>query len=80
MVSNLDRALNRGHRQTVLDELESISGGPQGAILLNLFYKIHSGTVCLEKDKYLTPAPKLIRTRTSYDSPYTLGIFPIVMP
>ena len=33
--------------------------------------KIHSGTVSLEKDKYLTPAPNLRRTRKSHDSQYT---------
>ena len=30
------------------------------------FYNIHSGTVSLDKDKYLTPAPNLRRTRTSH--------------
>ena len=30
---------------------------------LTFFYKIHSGTVDLDKDKYLTPAPNLRRTR-----------------
>ena len=33
------------------------------------FYKIHSGTVSL--DKYLTPAPNLRRTRASHKSQYT---------
>ena len=32
---------------------------------LTFFYKIHSGTVDLDKDKYLTPAPNLRRTRAS---------------
>ena len=32
------------------------------------FYKIHSGTVSLDKDKYLTPAPNLRRTRASHES------------
>ena len=35
------------------------------------FYKIHSGTVSLGKDKYLTPAPNPQRTRASQDSHYT---------
>ena len=35
------------------------------------FYKIHSGTVSLDKDKYLTPAPNLHRTRASHDLQYT---------
>ena len=38
---------------------------------LTFFYKIHSGTVSLDKDKYLTPAPNLQRTRTSHDLQYT---------
>ena len=35
---------------------------------LTFFNKI---TVCLEKNKYLTPAPNLKRTRASHDSQYT---------
>ena len=35
------------------------------------FYKIHSGTPSLDKDKYLTPAPNLRRTRASHESQYT---------
>ena len=35
------------------------------------FYKIHSGKVSLDKDKYLTPAPNLRRTRASHESKYT---------
>ena len=38
---------------------------------LTFFYKIHSGTVSLEKDKYLTPASNLRRTRAYHDSQYT---------
>ena len=38
---------------------------------LTFFYKIRSGTVSLDKDKYLTPAPNLRRTRASYESQYT---------
>ena len=38
---------------------------------LTFFYKIHSGTVSLDKDKYLTPAPNLRRTRASHESQYT---------
>ena len=37
---------------------------------LTFFYKIHSGTVSLDKDKYLTPAPNLQRTRASHDLQY----------
>ena len=38
---------------------------------LTFFYKIHSGTVDLDKDKYLIPAPNLRRTRASHESQYT---------
>ena len=38
---------------------------------LTFFYKIHSGTVSLDKDKYLTPAPNLGGTGTSHKSQYT---------
>ena len=38
---------------------------------LTFFNKIHSGTVSLDKDKYLTPAPNLQRTRASHDLQYT---------
>ena len=38
---------------------------------LTFFYKIHSGTESLDKDKYLTPAPNLRRTGTSHESQYT---------
>ena len=38
---------------------------------LTFFYKIHSGTVSVDKDKYLTPAPNLRRTRASHESQYT---------
>ena len=38
---------------------------------LTFFYKIHSGTVSLDKDRYLTPAPNLRSTRASHDSQYT---------
>ena len=38
---------------------------------LTFFYKVHSGTVSLDKDKYLTPAPNLQSTRASHDSQYT---------
>ena len=38
---------------------------------LTFFYKTHSGTVSLDKDKYLTPAPNLHITRASHDSQYT---------
>ena len=39
---------------------------------LTFFYKIHSGTVSLDKDKYLTTAPNLRRTRASHESQDTM--------
>ena len=38
---------------------------------LTFFYKMHSVRVSLDKDKYLTPAPNLRRTRASHESQYT---------
>ena len=50
---------------------------PVGSSVLNLLYKIHSGTVGLDKGKYLTPAPNIRRTRASHE--YTRYL-PIVKP
>ena len=61
----------------MLDELEWLSLDRREQSSLTFFYKIYSGTVSLDKDKYLTPAPNLQRIRTSHDS---LDIVPIVMP
>ena len=56
----------------MLDELEWPSLEPRRErSSLIFFYKIHSGTVSLDKDKYLTPAPNLRRTRASHESQYT---------
>ena len=38
---------------------------------LAVFYRIYSGTMSLDKDKYLTPASNLRRTRASHESQYT---------
>ena len=38
---------------------------------LTFFYKSHSGTVSLHKDKYLTAAPRFRYTRASHNSQYT---------
>ena len=38
---------------------------------LAFFYKIHSGTLSLDKDKYLTPAPNIRSTRASHEFQYT---------
>ena len=55
----------------MLDELEwpSLEARREQSSL-TFFYKIHSGTVSLDKDKYLTPAPNIKRTR-SHESQYT---------
>ena len=53
-----------------------LPGGPAGdgetplasVTCLTNFYKIHSGTVSFDKDKNLTPAPNLRRTRASHES------------
>ena len=56
----------------MLDELEwpSLESRMERSFL-TFFYKIHSGTVSLDKDKYLTPAPNLRHTRASHESQYT---------
>ena len=56
----------------MLDELEwpSLDVSTEQSSL-TLFYKIHNGTVSLDKDKYLTPAPNIRRTRASHESQYT---------
>ena len=38
---------------------------------LTFFNKVQSGTVSLDKDKYLTPARNLRRTRALHESQYT---------
>ena len=38
---------------------------------LAFFYKIHSGTVSLDKDKYLIPAPNIRSTRVPHEFQYT---------
>ena len=56
----------------MLDELEwpSLEASREQSSLI-FFYKIHSSTVSLDKDTYLTPALNLQRTRASYESQYT---------
>ena len=55
----------------MLDELEwpSLEARRDRSSLL-LFHKIHSGTVSVEKDKYLTPAHSLKSTRSSRSAQY----------
>ena len=56
----------------MLDELEwpTLEARREQSSLI-FFYKIHSGTVTLDKDKYLNPAPNIRRTRASHESQYT---------
>ena len=56
----------------LLDELEwpSLEARRERSSLI-FFYKIHHGSVSLDKDKYLTPAPNLRSTRASHESQYT---------
>ena len=55
----------------MLDELEwpSLEARREQSSLA-FFYKIHSGTVSLDKDKYLTPAPNIRSTRASCEFQY----------
>ena len=55
----------------ILDELEwpSLEARREQSSL-TFFYKIHSGTVSIDKDKYLTPAPNIRSTRASHESQY----------
>ena len=57
---------NRSSVDDMLDELEWPSLEDRRVrSSLTFFYKIHSGTVSLDKDRYLTPAPNLRSTRAS---------------
>ena len=63
---------NRSSVDDMLDELEwPALEDRRVKSSLTFFYKIHSGAVSLDKDKYLTPAPNLRSTRASHDSQYT---------
>ena len=63
---------NRSSVNDMLDELEWPSLEDRRVMSsLTFFYKIHNGTVSLDKDKYLTPAPILRSTRASHDSQYS---------
>ena len=55
----------------MLDELEwpILEASREQSFLT--FYNIHSGAVALDKDKYLTAAPNIRRTRASHESEYT---------
>ena len=63
---------NRSSFDDMLDELEWPSLEDRRVkSSLTFFYKIHYGTVSLDKDRYLTPAPNLRSTRASHNSQYT---------
>ena len=63
---------NKSSVDDMLDELEWPSLEDRRVkSSLTLFYKIHSGTVSLDKDRYLIPAPYLRSTRVSHNSQYT---------
>ena len=55
----------------MFDELESSLETRRQQSSLTFFYKIYSGTVSLDKDKYLIPAPNLRKKRASHESQYT---------
>ena len=55
------------YHETQIGQVEKV----QRTAALTFFYKIHSGTVDLDKDKYLTLAPNLRRTRASHELQYT---------
>ena len=55
----------------MLGELEWSSLEPRRVLSsLLLFHKIHTGSVSIEKDKYLTPAHSLKSTRASHSAQY----------
>ena len=56
----------------MLDELEwPTQEARREQSSLTFIYKIHSGTMALDKDKYSTPVPSIRRTRASHESQYT---------
>ena len=63
---------NTSHVSDMLNELEwpTLEDRREQASLA-FFHKIHSGTVAIEKNKYLTPAPRLRQTRASHELQYT---------
>ena len=65
----------------MLDELEwpSLEARREQSSL-TFFYKIHSGTVSLDKDKYLTPAPNIRSTRATREFQYTRYLVFIATP
>ena len=54
----------------MLDELEWPSLEARRDQSSSFFHKIHCGAVFIEKDKYMTPAHRLITTRSSHSTQY----------
>ena len=63
---------NTSHVGDMLSELEwpTLEEWHEQA-LLAFFHKIHSGTFAFERNKYLTPTPRLRQTRVSHELKYT---------
>ena len=77
IISNLDGAMNSGHKQTdliMMDFAKAFDKVPHRRLLhkldMLLFHKMHSCAVSIEKDKYLTPAHSLKSTRASHSAQY----------
>ena len=68
MISKLS-VYNKPHEKFTFTNKQTLMVREQSS--LTFFYKIHPGTVAIDIDKYLTPAPNLQRTRASHDSQYT---------
>ena len=63
---------NTSHVGDMLNELEwPILEDRREQTSLAFFYKIHSGTVAIERNRYLTPALKLRQIRASHELQYT---------
>ena len=62
---------NQSHVGDMLNELEwpSLEERREQSSLI-FFHKIHSGTVSLDKDKYLTPATRSVQTRAPHNCQY----------
>ena len=61
--SHVSDMLNELEWPTLEDRWEQVS--------LAFFHKIHSGTVVIERNKHLNPAPSLRQTRVSHELQYT---------
>ena len=64
---------NTSHVSDMLNELEwpTLEDRRKQASLA-FFHKIRTGTVAIERNKYLTPAPTLRQTKASHKIPYIL--------